>query len=374
MNALRRVTGCLAAALTLLLSAWPSLAESGARFAVVRDTSSLNVRSGPGTGYGWLGRVPRGGWVEVIGQQPGWFLCRVVGSPLEGYMSANYLSGAWASSSTAVVNNPGASQYLNLRLYPSYSAPVLGTFRNGAVCTVLSESAGWYHVEIEGLRGYFRGEYLRFTDGGPTGETAEVHSQNGGKVNLRAGPAYAYPVTGRYAPGARAAVLLKGNVFWQISVGGASGFMDSNFLRCGPSPEPGGAVWNAFVTDTGVPLLLREQPSTSSRALGRYAGNTRLIVREQGSQWCRVKVLSDGREGYMMTAFLTLAGLPEVPVRIVRHPDGAYVNLRSSPSLSAPVRARVPHGGVVAVIAPGGDWTKLSYGSETGYMMSSFLR
>lgn len=363
---------CCLAAVTLALA--PVDAGASAAFAVIRNADRVNVRAGPGTGTQLLGKVNRGAWVELIDRQPGWIRCRVVVGQLTGYISASYLEESGGSSSTAVVNNPSASQYLNLRLYPSYSSPVLRTYRNGATCTVLSGSEGWFHVEIDGQRGYFRGEYLRFADGG-LGETVEIFSANGGRVNLRTGPSYSYPVASQFAPGTRVAVRLKGNVFWQVTVGSAAGFIDSGFLRCSASAGDSSCLYNAYVTPTGVGLNLREQPSTDARALGVYPGNTRLLVKEQGSQWCRVKVLSDGREGYMMTAFLTLTGLPVTAAKVVRHPDKTYVNLRATPGVSAGnIIARVPHNSLVAVIAPGGTWTKVAYGSATGFMMSAFLK
>jgi uncharacterized protein YgiM (DUF1202 family) len=144
-----------------------------------------------------------------------------------------------------------------------------------------------------------------------------------------------------------------------------------------PTPNPPIVIpetTNAIVTDSGRSLNLRKQPSTSGRVLGTYPGGTALRVMMQGLDWSRVMVPAVGKTGYMMTRYLTLYGLPAVPTRIVNHPDRAFVNLRSSPSASASVTLRVPHGGRVTILIAGGAWAQVKYNSTTGYMMTSFLR
>lgn len=53
-------------------------------------TGSVNVRRGPGTGYGVVDQLYRGESVDVRGCTGGW--CRVEHSGPDGWVSANYLS------------------------------------------------------------------------------------------------------------------------------------------------------------------------------------------------------------------------------------------------------------------------------------------
>lgn len=57
-------------------------------------TADLNVRTGPGTGYGRIGVVPRGGPVDILSCGGGW--CRIRYGGLVGYVSGNYLSRGYA--------------------------------------------------------------------------------------------------------------------------------------------------------------------------------------------------------------------------------------------------------------------------------------
>ncbi len=388
----QRLTAGLMAIL-LALAMLPLGALAAGNYAVVTNTNRLNIRSGPGMEYPAIGFVPRGEWVEIISSSGSWYQGRVMSTGVTGYMHSNYLSfsgGGGTPGNQAVVANPVASQFLNLRQYPSYSAPVLGIYYNGAVATVISSSDGWYYVEIGGQRGYFRGEFLSFSGGGGGGGgggtpigSATVYSANGGKVNLRSGPGYGYNVIGSFAPGTVVSVYNRGDRFWFVNAHGASGYMDRNFLRDGsspypptpPGPDPVPGVTNAIVTPRKGSLNLREQASTSSRVVGSYPGNTAVIVSKQGLTWCRVSIPSAGTSGYMMTRYLTLYGLPAVPTLRVRHPQGSYVNLRTSPSqATGRVTLRVPSGSVVTVLTPGGEWTQVKYDGKIGWMMSYFLR
>lgn len=72
----------LAAGAALLLSA------SGALAAPAVALSGVNVRSGPGTGYGVIGTLPRGVAVEVLSCTPAW--C-AIGWGRPAYVSAAYL-------------------------------------------------------------------------------------------------------------------------------------------------------------------------------------------------------------------------------------------------------------------------------------------
>ncbi len=401
----RKLAG-LCLALMLLLGALPLGAGASGTvggYAFVVNTSSLNLRSGPGLDYAIIGSAGRNEMVQVLDNTDAgsWRSVMILPSGPVGFMDGSYLSAApqlvapapvvpqpspmmpvqqYPGTLRAVVKNPVSTQFLNLREYPSYNARVLGIYYNGTQFNVLGESSGWYHVQMDsGLRGYFRSEFVSFdlsvippVSGGRIG-TARVVS-SGGRVNLRQGPGYQYKVLASYYPGKQVDVYTNNGAFWQISVDGLMGYMDRNFLyttSSGGSTQPGGT--NARVR-SGAHLNLRQQPNLSAKVLGQYPGGTAVNVRRQGTEWSYVTVPSSGKTGYFMTRYLTLSGLPEIPTKVVKHPQGTYVNLRGQPNTRGTITTRVPHNSVVTVLAPMGDWTKVKFGVTTGYMMSAFLK
>lgn len=54
--------------------------------------------------------------------------------------------------------------------------------------------------------------------------------------------------------------------------------------------------------------------------------------------------------------------------------SGSNVNLRTSPSASATLVERVPVGATVTVSQQQGDWCRIAYAGQEGWMMSKFLR
>ena len=50
-----------------------------------------------------------------------------------------------------------------------------------------------------------------------------------------------------------------------------------------------------------------------------------------------------------------------------------YLNIRSGPSINAPVIGMIPNGGIVRVLEKGEDWYKIDYNGINGYSSSEYL-
>lgn len=353
-------------------------------YAIVSGTSTLNLRAGPSSDYAWLGSAKEGDWVGIINEVGNWYYVRLPESGLYGYMSKNFLdrSASGTAYDTGVVQNPRATQFLNLRQYPSYSAPVLGIYYNGASFRILASMDGWYQVEIDGQTGYFRQEFVLRTGRSSTVSSAYVSTGNSGKLNLRNAPTYnGSSVLAQYTNGTAVNVLLQGNTFWKVSIGGVVGYADSSFLRMGsssvtPTPSAPTTIGYAIVNNPRATqyLNLRAQPSLSAKVIAQYKNGIRLEVVAQGETWCQVYGSASGNSGYIMTKYLKLYNLPSTPTKTVQN-GNSYVNLRSSPSKqTGSIYQRLSSGTTVTVLTPGDEWTQVRYGNITGYIMTYFLK
>ena len=358
-------------------------------YAVVTGTPNLNLREGPGTQYDVAANYLQGTWVGILGESGNWYQVIVLSSQKQGYMSKNYLTRSNPSTpiyggGTGVVNNPNPSQFLNLRQYPSYDAPVLGIYYNGAAFQVLSYSNGWYQVNINGIIGYFRQEFVRISGssgGDPVGgQTAFVRTPNGGKVNLRSFPSYqGSTILAQFLNGSQVTVLNQnaGGGFWQVTIQGLTGYMDSAFLSLStspftPKPETQGyaTVNNPKATQV---LNLRSQPSATASVVAQYRNGVRFEVIQAGKTWTKVYGSATGNIGYFMTKYLSLSSAASF-YKTVRN-GNSYVNLRSAPSKqNGTVYEQVPSGATVTVLTPGDEWSQVKYGNTTGYMMTYFLK
>lgn len=392
---------CLVLLGILVLSAVPTLAEAYGGiydYGIVSGTASLNLRSGPSAEHAWLGSAPEGTWIGLMGSSDNWYRVYVPSLNQYGYMSKTYIKtsssgGGGGGVSTGVVHNPRASQFLNLRQYPSYDAPVLGIYYNGAPFTVLSSADGWYHVQLADNVGYFRQEYVRINGSSGGSSSAYIRTRNGGKLNLRTAPSYANSgIIAQYPNGTPVRVLLRGKsfsgtAFYKVSIQGTTGYVDSSFLATGsapvPSPQPQPQPQPYPVTK-GIAVVknpkasqylnLRAQPSSTAKVIARYKNGVRFQVIEPGETWCKVYGSASGNVGYFMTKYLKLTGVSAHPTKTVQN-GNTFVNLRSAPSQArGTVYQQVYSGATVTVLTPGDEWTQVRYGKTTGYMMTCFLR
>lgn len=383
-NGFRRAL-CLAALTVAMLIAGAAHADGLLGYGVTYRSDKVNLRRQPTQYSDLLGSYARGSWMTINGENGNWYYVTAPDGKT-GYMSKNYVEITTDDYATVgLVTNSKPTAFLNLRERPSYSAKVLGIYYNGVPFMPLSYSNGWYKVRVNDREGYFREEfvtqrYMAFSE-----EVATVVTPNKSGVNLRTGPGMGYPSIKRYPGGTYVMVLQKGLDWWRISVDGCVGYMSTSFLQEGvldpaSSVGDGGqdAVANGYAVVTNLRqsqlLNLRESPTTTSRVLGQYANGTRVTVLFQGLQWCKVMSASNV-VGYMMTDYLTLYKLPDVPRMKVNHPQKTFVNLRAAPSMTASrVLARVPHGASVIVLSPEDGWIKVRYNGQTGYMVSYFLQ
>ena len=352
-------------------------------FAVIDNAASVNLREGPGYHAKVLGSYPKGEWVEIQISYGEWDLVRIVRTGRTGYMVDSYLTRPQLTGDDVIgiVANQSARAFLNLREYPSYDARVLGIYYNGATCRILSQQNGWYYVEIDGMLGYFRQEFIRRSGG--TGISYAYAAASGGRsVNFRQGPSLKEKVLAKVPLGQTVEVLLKGKEFWYVRYQGLYGFMSSSYLKAtaspaGPTPAPPAPVpvWtNAYaLINSPSGLNLREQPSASSRVLTACANGSRVEILNPGLTWCKVRSAS-GETGYMMTRYLTVFGVPGTPILQIAN-SKTYVNLRSTPRIQAGnVLAELVVGEEVTVLIPGEEWTKVSWEDIPGYVMTCFLK
>lgn len=378
----------IALALILAAAVFPVDTASAAAlsFGVTYKSETVNLRQQPTQYSTRLGSYAKGSWMAIAGESGNWYYVTAPDGKT-GYMSKNYVSVSQTPyGNIGIVTNPKASSFLNLREKPSYSAKVLGIYYNGAPFILLSYSEGWYNVRVNGVEGYFREEYVTRQFLPYSEDVATIVTPNNTALNLRSGPGMGYPSVAQFYGGKYVMVLQRGTGWWKVAVDGMEGFMNTAFLKEGLLP-PGTSQQNASAGQTGAQgyavvtnpratqvLNMRESPSKASRVLGQYKNGARVTVLSQGVEWCKVRNAADV-VGYMMTDYLALHNLPDIPEMKVVHPMRTFVNLRSAPSMeTGKVLARVPHNASVTVLIPGESWIKVRYNGQTGYMVSQFLQ
>ena len=287
-----------------------------------RTTAFVNLRAGPGTGYGIYLTVPLGDTVSVLDTaNAGWY--RVQYGSYTGYMSADYLQTQSAATPTPAPPDTSASAdpigtarttaVLNIRTGPSTGYRSLGLLDNGETVTVLENCGnGWYAVRTSSNTfGYCSGDYLRVTLGTspapqpePTPQPSEPDTAtrwNGRTtafVNLRSGPSTGYRIYLTVPLGDAITILDRSNSGWyRVQYGSYTGYMSSDYIDVlgaveeaptTPSPEPDTEThWNGRTTAF---VNLRSGPSTGYRIyLTVPLGDAITILDRSNSGWYRVQ-------------------------------------------------------------------------------------
>ena len=325
-----RKTIKLIAALMLLVML-PTLALA-ADYAVVRG-GRLNLRRYASRTSRSLGKYDSGSWVVVQGASTsGWYPVRTMDGKT-GYMAGNYLTFAQSGSTGTVAYANGG--YVNLRRGPSLDYAVVTRVTSGTTISILDASYEWNYVSVNVGGATYTG-YMHDSLINKSTTTATVSTRNGGKVNVRRGPSSSYGSIGSLKSGTRVTVLLKGSGWCQITGGGLTGFMATNYLsnmgttNGGSNNNNSGTVTTrtAYVNNPKSTqlLYLRESPSQSARALGQYANGTQVKVVSYGATWCEVYVGT--RHGYMMTRYLSFDGTYVTPT-----PNYVYVTPKPTPQV-----------------------------------------
>jgi uncharacterized protein YgiM (DUF1202 family) len=213
-------------------------------YAVIRTNgSNLNMRSAPSMGAPILQSFAPGQRVEILEKGKEWHKVRAGG--IVGYMRAEFLAIGGSQPAPApmgkvgVVNNPKATQVLNLRETPSLDARVLACYGNGKQVEILGSTGDWYKVSVDGKIGYMLKQYVKVTSTTPptvkppaTPFSATLKNPNGGSiVNFRAQPGLNSAILAMYPVGKAVTVLESGTDWSKVSVDGSVGYVSSYFLK-----------------------------------------------------------------------------------------------------------------------------------------------
>ena len=277
-----------------------SFIDKGVTTSVVttKNGGKVNVRSGPDSDYGSITKFATGTKVNVLLKGNGWY--KVSAGGYTGYMSTQYLSGSGStigtntgsgtttSSTVAYVNNPKATQVLNLRETPSQSARSIGQYRNGTKVKVVSRGSTWCEVYVGTRHGYMMTRYLSF-DGNylPPSYNYPSYVQpttppNYWRPNQ---PGYVQPVYPTVTPTPTPLVQLITPVPQQPS---------------GPAnPKAGDYVWLAISAGSGSSTISVYNDASMTSLKASYPPGKQVMMLQYGTNSCMVYV--DGGVAYVST-------------------------------------------------------------------------
>ena len=114
-------------------------------------SSHVNVRKGPGTGYGVEFKAESGARMRLLGESGNWYLAEFENGKT-GYISKNY-TRAGAEMKTTV--------HLYLRSEANSASKVLSVLPKGTTVNAIGVSGNWTEVEANGNTGFVYSKYVK---------------------------------------------------------------------------------------------------------------------------------------------------------------------------------------------------------------------
>ena len=205
---------------------------SGTKTVKVASGSNLNLRTGPGTGYGIKGTVDNGAAVKVLNTEDDWVKVTVSSTGKTGWIMAKYIGGASSGSSSGSSSTSSASNgkvyrvtssTLNMRKGAGTGFTKIATLSKGDAVKVTGSNGNWFKVITpDGKSGWVSKSYL--TAGAYATVTATT-------LNMRKGAGTGYAWVGSLNYGATVTVSSVSGNWAYVSVGGKSGYVSLNYLK-----------------------------------------------------------------------------------------------------------------------------------------------
>ena len=170
---------------------------------VVNISSSLNIRSGAGTGYSIVGTLYNGQTVNILEKSGDWY--HISHNGVTGYVSAQYLQEIASGSSSnegAISSGEGVvyniTTNLRVRAAASTNSLVLGYLYNGDRVKILGASNGWTQIEYKGTTGYVSSEYIRSADSSSSVDATAIFNKVYSIMREHVGSPYVWGGSGEY--------------------------------------------------------------------------------------------------------------------------------------------------------------------------------
>ena len=319
------------------------------------NASSVNVRSGAGTGNSIVGNLSSGAAVTVVGEakdssQRVWYKIEYSGG--SGYMLAEYITLDSASN-----NNNNSESYekkngkvnadvVNVRSGAGTGNSVVGSLSSGSAVTIVGEAkdssgAKWYKIEYSGGSGYMHSDYVTVTNGSEnnSGSTnTPTYESKAGKVNddyvnVRSGAGTNHSAVTSLRVNTAVTVVGEekdgsGATWYKIKYAGGEGYMRADFITIGNSsssdnsnnsssnnsgstsqnyPMEGVEGKEGIVNSTQVNV--RKEANANAEVAAVLKKDVSVLIESavkdsSGNVWYKIGFA--GTSGYMMAQYITI--------------------------------------------------------------------
>lgn len=192
-----------------------------------------------------------------------------------------------------------------------------------------------------------------------------------GRVNFRTGPSKEYDSMGKIEKGKTVTYLGSNGSWRKIKYNSKTGYVHKDYISSGTS-----ASSSEKYVDTSAGLNVRKGPSTSYAKIATLTNGTKVKVITTSGDWS--KISSGSITGYVSNQYLSSkapsSDNDSNETSITKYVDASVgLNVRKGAGTSYSVITTLSHGTKVTVKSTSNGWSKITSGSVTGYVSSTYL-
>ncbi len=295
-----------------------------------------------------------------------------------------------ARAETKLATGYVSSTTLNMRPDASTHQAVVAVLKRGDVVNVYEICGTWLRIDVPALNksGYVSGKYITLdtTTGfyglGLTTGTVHVRAKNTAESESKG------VVSGNTG---LTLLQMEGNGWWKVKThgDGLEGYIAKKLVKviCKAAKSASAADSKgsaASINAEGVNL--RSGPSTKDKSLGLLKKGTSITVISTSGSWCKVKVTSSGKTGYVYKSFVKQSAAKATPTPKASssassakgapgYINASEVNLRTSNSTKSKSLGKLKKNTVLEVLSTKGDWCEIRVveTKKTGYVAKRYV-
>jgi uncharacterized protein YgiM (DUF1202 family) len=358
-----------------------SVAKAGS---VNTPGSTLNVRSGPATGYSVSSSLKDKAKVAINGQVADWWRIDLGGG------KTGFVNGAFikldadsqtpppeTNTKTGKVNTPGST--LNVRSGPGTTNTIIGNLSHGASVTVNTENSAWYKLTYNGNTGYVSSAFITLDSTQTTNpnqpKTVYVNTP-GSTLNVRSGPGTGHAVIGNLSHGAKITVTDENKEWYKLTFDGKTGYVSKAWTKADNTQTTSTVPQSktVYVNTPGSTLNVRSGPGTTYPTLGNLKHGEKITVTEENSSW--YKLTYDGKTGYVNKSYVKdeqTAVTTAFPKTGTVNAVGG-VNIRSGPGTNYKIISGLANGAKVTVIKESEGWYRIENGNTEAWIKATYVK
>ncbi|MFC4356048.1 SH3 domain-containing protein [Chryseomicrobium palamuruense] len=280
-----------------------------------------------------------------------------------------FIAPLQALAETVIVDTPS----LKVRSGPGLSYDVIGSVKQGDQFEILTSQDDWSQIDYKGHKGWIASWLTKSNSAQSINRSAIVQVKN---LNVRSSASTSSSLVGQLQQGTMVQVLSIDGSWAEISFKGTTAWVHTDYIQLvtgSTSEQTPKTKPSSFVVQIDA-LNVRKKPTLDSKRVGVVYRNEVLKVVSISSNWVEVELLN-GAKGWVYSYYGVFQDNPATSAPPTSAAASTTVtilyngtNLRTQPSTSGEVAARVDAGLKLKVVSSVNDWYEVDYKGQKAFV------